>query len=155
VDWYAGFATDGKDESAVVETLKALCRRGEKVTPDVVATWTQPAESKKKIHSVKSESAETEHDIEPARQWQPFPLETLPCQLRHFVIEVSRSIGIDSANTAACVLSILSGIIGRTFRIKIKNGYTVTKIHTLQSYSRMSRSIYFSSISCDKKSTAP
>jgi hypothetical protein len=47
VDWYAGFATDGKDESAVVETLKALCRRGEKVTPDVVASWTQQAESKK------------------------------------------------------------------------------------------------------------
>jgi hypothetical protein len=47
VDWYAGFVTDGKDETAVVETLKALCRRGEKVTPDVVATWTQPPESKK------------------------------------------------------------------------------------------------------------
>ena len=64
-----------------------------------------------------------DENIEPALQWQPFPLDTLPSQLRLFVTEVSRSIGIDSSNTAACVLSIVSGVIGRMFRLKIKQGY--------------------------------
>jgi hypothetical protein len=55
--------------------------------------------------------------------WRPFPLETLPRQLQQFVAEVSAAIGIDAANTAASVLSILSGIIGRAFQLIIKAGH--------------------------------
>ena len=66
---------------------------------------------------------EADADSEMPKRWQPFPLDTLPRQLRLFVTEVSRSIGIDSANTAASVLSIVSGVIGRMFRLKIKTGY--------------------------------
>jgi len=87
----------------------------DKVCPAVLTERTEPAES---------ESAEADiAESEPPKRWQPFPLPTLPSQLRRFVTEVSQSIGIDSANTAACVLSIVSGVIGRMFRIKIKQGY--------------------------------
>ena len=77
-----------------------------------------------KVGCKKTEEAESkQNDTTPAKQWQPFPLDTLPRHLRLFVTEVSRSIGIDSANTAASVLSIVSGVIGRMFRLKIKIGY--------------------------------
>ena len=90
------------------------------VSPAVLTERTEPAQSE----SAKGESAESENaDSEPPKRWQPFPLDTLPRQLRRFVTEVSRSIGIDSANTAASVLSIVSGVIGRMFRLKIKTGY--------------------------------
>jgi len=82
----------------------------ESITPDTIVQWDQ------------SESASTES--EPLKRWQPFPLETLPSRLRVFVIDASKSIGINAVNTAACVLSIISGIIGLTFRIEIKQGYS-------------------------------
>jgi len=61
--------------------------------------------------------------IPTAPTWQPFPLDTLPHQLRYFVEQVSQTIGIETANTAVCALSVLSGTIGRTFQIQLKQGY--------------------------------
>ena len=61
---------------------------------------------------------------EPSKRWRPFPLVTLPPKLRNFVIQESRAIGIDPSFIAACCLSIISGVIGRTFWIEIKRGYT-------------------------------
>jgi len=69
-------------------------------------------------------------ESEPAK-WQPCPLETLPSKLRRFVIDVSKAINIEDvsriadivANAVACVLAILSGIIGRTFCLEIKRGH--------------------------------
>ena len=65
-------------------------------------------------------------DKEEVRQqqlWQPFPLEVLPSNLQCYVKQQSEALDIDPANTAVCVLSILSGIIGRTYKIKIKRDY--------------------------------
>ena len=95
--------------SEVLRWIETEFENAKPITPNTVATPNQ------------SESAADES--EPQKPWQPFPLETLPCQLQIFVIETSQSIGIDASNTAACVLSIVSGIIGRTFQLKIKQGY--------------------------------
>jgi len=62
-------------------------------------------------------------DAKLPRQWRPIPLEALPRKLRRFVNEASQTIGIDAANVAASVLSIISGTIGRTFVLQIKSGY--------------------------------
>jgi|GEM_PF-3227980 len=108
VDWYAEMKENDKDESAVTKALKALCKNTEAVTPEEVATWEQ------------SEPADNTSE---RSKWQPFPLETLPRKLRLYVKQVARSIGIDPAYVAASVLSIVSGVIGRTFVIEIKKGY--------------------------------
>jgi hypothetical protein len=105
------------------------------VCPAVLQERTEPAESESAGKLDKNSTlgtnthTEVDEDSEPPKQWQPFPLSTLPCQLRLFVTEVSRSIGIDSSNTAASVLSIVSGVIGRMFRFKIKQGYYEPYIH--------------------------
>jgi len=50
VDWYADIQKDGKDESAVIETLNALCERAEPITPDVVTQWTaKPAAAEQRL----------------------------------------------------------------------------------------------------------
>jgi len=112
VDWLANFKAENEDkndeelERLAIKGLVELCKQAESVTPDTVKMWQQ-----------------SNTDGEPPKRWLPFPLETLPSGLRHFVIAVSQSIGIDAAKTAASALSILSGIIGRTFEIEIKQGY--------------------------------
>jgi len=68
-------------------------------------------------------SESSQDKSESPNPWQSFPLETFPPLLRNYVTEVSKSIGIDVANNAVCVLSIISGIIGRTFWLKTKQGY--------------------------------
>ena len=47
-----------------------------------------------KSRGAESAPLRTTTDSESAlpKQWQPFPLETIPCQLRHYITEVSRSI---------------------------------------------------------------
>ena len=72
---------------------------------------------------VQKRAGSSQNSSEPPKHWRPFPLGTLPPKLRSFVIEVSRAIGIDSSFVAACCLSIISGVIGRTFWIEIKRGY--------------------------------
>lgn len=69
------------------------------------------------------QTGSSQNDSELPKHWRPFPLETLSPKLRNFVIEVSRAIGIDPSFVAACCLSIISGVIGRTFWIEIKRGY--------------------------------
>jgi len=73
--------------------------------------------------SKKSETKAVAIDVELPRQWEPFPLNTLPPNVRQYIENVSQSIGIDPANVAAGVLSIISGIIGRTFVLRVKQGY--------------------------------
>ena len=90
------------NDEDVMEALKALYQSAERVVPNVDTTA---------------------NESEPPREWRPFPLETLPRRLQRFVIDTSKSIGIDPANVAVNVLSTLSGLIGRTFKIEIKRGY--------------------------------
>ncbi|MCL2347655.1 MAG: DUF3987 domain-containing protein [Planctomycetaceae bacterium] len=94
-----------RNDENVLETLKTLGINAEPVTPA-------------RIESKQSNTA-TESLI----QWQPFPIDEFPDLLRNFVVEVSKSIGIDPSHVAACVLSIVSGVIGRAFKIEIKSGH--------------------------------
>jgi hypothetical protein len=41
-DWIADLEMNGKDESAAVETLSALCINAEPVTAETIASWNQP-----------------------------------------------------------------------------------------------------------------
>jgi len=109
VDWCAAQRGNNKTDMDILETLFGYCGHvdySEMITPDVVASW-----SRSNPNAVMQKT------------WQPFPLETFPSQLRYFIDEISRSIGIDPANAAVCVLSILSGTIGRSFQIEVKRTY--------------------------------
>lgn len=60
--------------------------------------------------------------------WQPFPVEALPATVSHYVTAASVSIGCDPAFIAVPVLSCLSGAIGNTRRLRVKDGWDIPPV---------------------------
>jgi hypothetical protein len=109
---FRDFVAAADNTSDVLHWIHEAFKNTESITPDSIIAQNQPPMSESSLD-----------ETEPPRPWQPFPLSTLPPLLRNFVVTVSKSIGIDPTHNAVCVLSIISGIIGRTFWLKIKYGY--------------------------------
>ena len=65
-------------------------------------------------------STETDEPIER----RPFPVELLPQTIRDMVLGVQKTIGLKDCSTAAvAALTIVSGVIGASCKIRIKSGY--------------------------------
>ena len=63
-----------------------------------------------------------------ALRYEPFPVDSLPQPLRHFVIEAARSIGCDSSYIAMPLLAACAGAIGNTRRLEVKKSWLVPPI---------------------------
>ena len=56
---------------------------------------------------------------------EPFPIDVLPDVLKDFAVEGAKSHGSDVAFFAPAMLSAVSGVMGTSFRVKIKDGYFI------------------------------
>ena len=73
-----------------------------------------------KKQPAESESLKEESTI----QWQPFPIELLPGTMRDIAIGVQNTVGLkDSSTPAIATLATVSGLIGASCKIRIKQGY--------------------------------
>ena len=60
----------------------------------------------------------------PSSQWQSFPIDRLPSTLRNMVVGVQNTIGLkDSSTPAIATLATVSGLIGASSKIRLKQGY--------------------------------
>lgn len=100
----------GKKPEEIFQGLKSLCQGFDCITPETVSGW--PI-CKKAIAGQKEEKETME----------PCPVDVLPNKLQQFVRETSLSTQVDPAFVLSFVLSAISGVMGRLFRLRLKKGY--------------------------------
>lgn len=66
--------------------------------------------------------------IDRPRTFQPFPTDSLPKPVSHFVVEGAKAIGCDPSFIALPILAVCAAAIGNSARLKIKGGWLVPPI---------------------------
>ena len=68
---------------------------------------------------------EPEPPMSDLNRFEPFPVDSLPEPVRSFVVEGARSIGCDPCYVALPMLAVLSGAVGNSRHLTIKQGWSV------------------------------
>ena len=102
---------EGRSPVEIYQEIETLCQQVENLTNETIAQ--QDADKGK---------PDTTNDTEPS---ESFPVDALPGVLKDFVVETANSIGIAPAFIAVPMLSVISGTMGRLFRLQLKKDFSV------------------------------